>query len=54
VVPQLQEDVLQELERDVLRLRDPLALGGPVAGRRQLERGAQRVVDLAETRILLS
>src|SRR5687767_14473430 len=43
---QLEEDVFEELERDVLRLGDPLALDGPLAGRREFEGGAERVVDL--------
>ena len=45
-VAQLEQDVLEELERDVLRLGDPLALGRPLARSRELERRAQRVVHL--------
>src|SRR5205085_520480 len=43
-VPQLGEDVLEELERDFLRLRDPLALHWPAGlGGRQLDGGANCV-----------
>jgi pyridoxine 4-dehydrogenase len=46
-VAQLEEDVLEELERDALGLRDPLALDGPFARRScKLEHGAKRVVGL--------
>ena len=46
VVAELQEDVLQELQRDRLRLRDALALDRPRVGARQFGRGAERVIDL--------
>jgi hypothetical protein len=45
-VAQLGEDVLQELQRDALRLGDPVALDRPVAGRGQLDRRPHRVVRL--------
>ena len=45
-VAQLEQDVLQELEGDVLRLRDPLALRRPLAGGRELERSPQGIVHL--------
>ena len=43
---QLEQDVLEELERDVLGLRDALALRRPLPRGGKLERSAQRVVDL--------
>jgi len=44
-VLELQQDVLEELERDVLCLGQLLALDGLLVGRsRQLERGPDRVV----------
>src|SRR4051794_39882895 len=46
-VAQVAQDVLEELQRDPLRLRDGVALRRPVAvGRGELDRGADRVVDL--------
>ena len=45
-VPQVGEDVLEEVRRDALRLRDAVALDRPVAGRGELDRGADRVVGL--------
>ena len=46
VVLQLEQDVLEELQRNVLRLGQPLALDGLVAGGGQLGRGAHGVVGL--------
>jgi hypothetical protein len=54
-VAELEEDVLEEFQRDVLGLGDPLALRGPLAGGGQLERRPQGVVNLrgdAHPRIL--
>ncbi len=45
-VAEIDEDVLEELERDLLGLGDPFALHGPVVRHRELEQGADRVVDL--------
>ena len=45
-VLQLQQDVLEEVERDLLRVRDPLPLDGAVACDCELDRGAHGVVDL--------
>jgi pyridoxine 4-dehydrogenase len=46
-VTQFEQDVLEELERNVLGLRDPLSLDGPLARRRRkLEHGPQCVVGL--------
>ena len=45
-VSQVGEDVLEEVRRDLLRLRDALALRRPVACRRELDRGPNRVVRL--------
>ena len=45
-VPQLREDVLEELDRNALGGRDAVALGGPVARDRKLGAGPQGVVDL--------
>ncbi len=44
VVLQLEEDVLEELQRDVLRVGQSLALDGLVAGRGKLGGGADGVV----------
>ncbi len=44
-VPQLAEDVLEESQRDSLRLRDPIALQRPLlVGRGERDRGADGVV----------
>ena len=43
-VLELAEDVLQELQRDVLGLRDRLALDRPLAARGELDRRPHRVV----------
>jgi hypothetical protein len=43
---EIEQDVLEELERDLLRLRDPLALDRPFAGRGELGPSTHRVVDL--------
>ena len=46
-VLELEQDVLQELQRDVLRFGQLLALDGLAVGRSgELERGAHRVVGL--------
>ena len=45
-VPELREDVLEELDRNGLGGRDAVALGRPVARDRELGAGSQRVVDL--------
>ena len=45
-VPQLREDVLEELDRNALSGRDAVALGRPVAGDRELRARPQRIVDL--------
>ena len=43
-MPQIPEDVLEELERNLLRLRYPLPFDGPVAARRQLDHCPERIV----------
>jgi hypothetical protein len=43
---QLQEDVLEELERDVLGLRDPLALDRALTRGGELQHSAEGVVGL--------
>src|SRR5262249_37299116 len=55
-VLEVEQDVLEEFERDLLRLRDPVALDRAVAGGGELRAGAQGVVDLrrdAHGRIVL-
>jgi hypothetical protein len=46
-VPQVDQDVLEELQRDVLGLCEPLALDGPVTRLGELEQRAHRVVALS-------
>ena len=48
---QVAEDVLEELQRDVLRGRDRVALDRAVAGGGELDRGAHGVVGSAEMRM---
>jgi hypothetical protein len=43
-VAQVAEDVLEELERDLLRLCDPLAFHRPVCAGGELDHRTQRVV----------
>ena len=43
---QVDEDVLEELDRDLLRLREPVALHRAIAGGRQLDHRPDRVVRL--------
>src|SRR5207244_9266744 len=43
---QVAEDVLKELERDLLGLRDPLPLDGAVTGGGELDHRAQCVIHL--------
>jgi hypothetical protein len=45
-VAQVDQDVLEELQRNLLRLREPLALHRPVARHGQLEQGADGVIAL--------
>jgi hypothetical protein len=45
-VAQVGEDVLEELERDLLGLGDPVALDRPGPGRGQLDRRPDGVVRL--------
>jgi len=47
-VLELEQDVLEELQRDLLGLGEPLALDGLLVGRGgQLERGPYRIVGLS-------
>ena len=45
-VPEIGEDVLEEVRRDLLRLGDPFALDRPVTRRGQLDRRPDRIVRL--------
>jgi hypothetical protein len=45
-VAELGQDVLQELQRDALRLGDAVALDRPLAGGGEFHRGADGVVRL--------
>ena len=45
-VPEVDQDVLEEVERDLLRLREPVALHRAGAGRGELDGRADRVVRL--------
>ena len=53
-VLQLEQDVLEELERDVLRLGELLALDGLVAGGGHLDRGAHGVIGFGGDPHMLS
>jgi hypothetical protein len=46
VVLELEQDVLEELQRDVLSLGEPLALDRALLGRRELRSRTHRVVGL--------